>query len=131
MKALDTNVLVRFLLNDDKTQGARANELFEDAEADGRTFQVTNPVLLELIWVLTAVYGFTRAEVLEALELIAGMPVLELESYDFTIQLITRGRSTGADLPDLFIGLWAAAKGCETTLTFEKGLVDTGLFERI
>lgn len=131
MRALDTNVVVRFLLNDDRRQGARAKRLLMRAESSGEPLLLTNPVLLELIRVLTAVYDFSRTEVLDALELLAGMPALCFESYDLVVSLITRGRDGRADLPDLLIGLWAAAQGCDSTVTFEKGLPATGLFERL
>lgn len=129
MKALDTNVVVRFLLNDDPRQGARARRLLMAAEDKGEPLLLTNPVLLELIWVLTAVYDFSRTEVLDALELLAGMPALCFESYDVVVSLITRGRAGTTDVPDLLIGLWAAQRGCESTVTFEKRLPATGLFE--
>ena len=131
MKALDTNVVVRFLLNDDRHQAARAKRLLMQAESAGEPLLLTNPVLLELIWVLTAVYDFSRTEVLDALELLAGMPALCFESYDVVVALITRGRAGTTDLADLLIGVWATAQGCEATLTFEKGLPATGLFERV
>ncbi len=131
MKALDTNIVVRFLLNDDPRQGRRAKRLLMVAEAADEPLLLTNPVLLELLWVLAAVYDFSRDEVLDALELLAGMPALCFESYDLVVRLITRGRPGKADLADLLIGLWAAEQGCETTVTFEKGLPATGLFERL
>jgi len=46
-------------------------------------------------------------------------------------QLIRLGHTTRADLPDLLIGLVGKSRGCETTLTFEKGLTSTGLFEQL
>ncbi|MFQ5744710.1 MAG: PIN domain-containing protein [Acidobacteriota bacterium] len=129
MRALDTNVVVRFLLDDDRRQGRRAKRLLMRAEVAGEPLLLTNPVLLELIWVLIAVYDFSRDEALDALELLAGMPALCFESYDLLVRLITRGRAGKADLADLLIGLWAAEQSCQTTLTFEKGLPATGLFE--
>ncbi|MEE8408745.1 MAG: type II toxin-antitoxin system VapC family toxin [Myxococcota bacterium] len=129
MKALDTNVLVRFLLNDDEAQGRRVKELFERAEATAGRFLITTPAVLETIWVLSAVYDFTRDETVDAIELLAQMPILEFDDYDQIRELIRLARSTAADLPDLVIGLAGEAHGCEATLTFEKGLQQTGLFE--
>ena len=131
MKALDTNVLVRFLVNDDKAQGRRVYRLFEQAETAADHFLITTPVILELLWVLSAVYDFTREELLHAIELLTQMPVLLFDDYDGMQQLIRLGRSTRADLPDLLIGLAGKANGCETTLTFERGLAQTGLFEQL
>lgn len=131
MKALDTNVVIRFLINDDKIQGRRVRKVFEEAEESGRSFLLTTPVILEMIWVLSAVYDFTREEILHALELLTEMPILEFEDYDQILQIIYFGKRTRADLPDLLIGLSGKIRGCETTLTFEKGLKQTGLFEQL
>jgi len=131
VRALDTNVIVRFLLNDDKAQGGRARLLLQDAESSGERLAITPPVVLETIWVLSAVYDFTRDETLRALELLLQMPVLEFDDYDSMQQLVRLGRNTRADLSDLLIGLASKARGCESTVTFEKGLEDTGLFERL
>ena len=131
MKALDTNVLVRFLLADDKAQARRVRDIFEDAERTGDRFMVTSPVVLEMIWVLSAVYDFSREEVNRALELLSQMPILEFQDYDRILDLIRLGKTSKADLPDVFIGLVGRSSGCETTLTFDKRLAATGLFEQL
>ena len=131
MKALDTNVIVRFLVNDDKTQAQRVRSLFETAEAKGDQFLVTTVVVLETIWVLKAAYDFTRGEILLALELLTEIPILEFEDYDGLQQLIRLAQSIKADLPDLVIGLAGRRQGVDATLTLEKGLVRTGLFEQV
>ena len=131
MKALDTDIIIRVLLCDDEAQAERARELLEGAEESGSRFLVTRVVLLETIWVLAAVYGLTRDEVLEALELLAQLPILQHEDHDGVMELIRLGRSTRAHLPDILIGLAGKACGCEAALTFEKGLSSTGLFERL
>ena len=131
MKALDTNVLIRFLVNDDKAQGRKVKKLFEETEEVAGRFLITTPVVLEILWVLSAVYDFTREEILQALELLTQLPILEFEDYSSMQQLIRLGHATRADLPDLLIGLAGKSRGCETTLTFEKGLLPTGLFEQL
>ncbi|HXV64157.1 MAG TPA: type II toxin-antitoxin system VapC family toxin [Vicinamibacteria bacterium] len=131
MKALDTNVVVRFLVRDDEAQARRVKALFQRAEDASERYFLTTASVLELIWVLTAVYDFARAEVIEALELLSQMSILEFEDFDVVSQLVRLGRDTNVDLPDLVIGLTGRAGGCETTLTFEKGLEQTALFVRI
>jgi predicted nucleic-acid-binding protein len=59
------------------------------------------------------------------------MPILAFENYESVRQVVALGRNTKADIPDLLIGLSGKTAGCETTLTFEKGLEPGGLFERI
>lgn len=131
MKALDTNVLVRILVRDDPEQAERARRLFEEAETTGGAFVVTVPVVLELLWVLSSSYGFSRAETLRALELLAQLPILELENHAAVLDLIRLGRATKVDLPDLLIGLQAKSCGCESTLSFEKRLARSPLFEAL
>jgi len=131
LNALDTNVVVRFLVRDDEAQARRVRALFQRAEDSSERFLLTTASVLELIWVLTAVYDFARTEVLDAMELLSQMPILEFEDFDLVSHLIRMGRGTKADLPDLVIGLSGRARGCATTLTFEKGLEKTALFERI
>ena len=131
MKALDTNVVVRLLVNDDKIQARRAKTVLEKAEEESERYFLSLLVILEIIWVLSAVYQLSRGEVLDALELLTQMPVLEIESRGTVLDLVRVGRSGNIDLPDLLIGLGAKSQGCETTLTFEKGLESSALFERI
>ena len=131
MKALDTNVIIRFLLNDDKTQAHKVKTIFERAETTGEQYFVATPVVLETVWVLSAVYDFNRQEVLQALELLTELPILDFADFDLIREVVRLGRDTKADIPDLLIGLSGKSAGCETTLTFEKGLGRTGLFERV
>jgi predicted nucleic-acid-binding protein len=131
MKALDTNILVRLLVADDQVQARRVRDAFEDLERTGERFMITSLVLLELIWVLSAVYDFSREEVTRALELLSQMPVLEFQNYDHVLDLTRLGSGTKADLSDILIGLAGRSCGCEATLTFDKRLTATGLYERL
>lgn len=131
MRAVDTKVLVRFLVADDPAQARKVKRLFEQAEESGERFLVTTPVVLELVWVLSSVYDLSRAEVLEAVELLTQLPILEFEADQAVRRLVRLGGSGTADLADLLIGLVGEAAGSETTLTFEKRLVRTGLFQHL
>jgi predicted nucleic-acid-binding protein len=131
VKALDTNVLVRFLVDDDRAQGRKVRQLLESAERSGERFHVCTALLLETIWVLSAVYELEREDVVDALTSLIGLPVLEFENHESVLELVRLARTDRTDLPDLLIGLCATAAGCETTLTFEKGLTRTGLFEKL
>ena len=67
MIGLDTNVLVRYMMQDDARQAARANELIEALDQDRPGF-VSLTSLVELVWVLSSAYGRDRAQVSLALE---------------------------------------------------------------
>ncbi len=131
MRALDTNVLVRILVRDDRAQAQRALELLEEAERRGERFLVVHLVVLELLWVLSAVYELGRSDVVDAVESLAQMPVLEFEDRDVVQGMVRLGRTETADLSDLLIGLAARSAGAESTVTFDRALHKTGLFDRI
>jgi predicted nucleic-acid-binding protein len=131
MKSLDTNVLVRFLVNDDKNQSRKVRALLQQAHAERATFYVCDLVLLELIWVLGSAYGFARDLVLQAIGELADMPCLQFESLDRIHELVQEGLSDTLDLSDAFIGLSARSYGCETTLTFDKKAAKNKLFDPI
>ena len=78
MKALDTNVLVRFLVKDDPAQAEIIYRKLKQAEIDGEVFFVPLLVVLEMIWVLDSVYKIPRQEMVDSLEALLRMPVLKV-----------------------------------------------------
>ena len=76
MKALDTNILVRFLVRDDTSMAARVDQLLDAANTRGNSFFVSLPVVLELLWVLKSGYKRSRPDILDAVEKRSLMPVL-------------------------------------------------------
>ena len=75
MIAVDTNVVVRLLVNDDERQGAVARALFESGEV-----WIGATVLLEVAWVLESVYSLDGAEAAEALDRLLGLPNVRIEN---------------------------------------------------
>jgi predicted nucleic-acid-binding protein len=120
MKALDTNVLVRFLTSDDEIQAGKVAVLFRAAEAQGERFHVSLLVLLELIWVLESLYKYKRDEILSAVGKMLALPLLSMESPDIIESFLNAAPGSKADLSDILIGVAGKAKDCETTLTFDK-----------
>jgi predicted nucleic-acid-binding protein len=129
MKALDTNIIIRFLVNDDKVQGDKVRTLFERAEDRKETLYISIPVLLEVLWVLSSVYDYNRNEIIRAVESMKLMSILEFEKVDTIEDLILIGKSTKHELDDLLIGLVAKNEGCSSTITFDKHAVKSNLFE--
>jgi predicted nucleic-acid-binding protein len=129
MRALDTNILVRFLVNDDAVQGEKVRILFDKAETAGEAFYVATPVVLELLYVLDSVYGFARADILQALAALLLMPVLVFGNPDLLSQLVQRGRNEKTDLQELLVARSGEAAGCTTTLTFDRKAARSSLFE--
>ena len=120
MTAVDTNVLVRFLVADDEVQTQAVYRLFKSAETRRGAFFVSLPVLLELFWVLESVYDRPRRDILDAVENLRRMTALKFESPDVVRGVLEDARKNACDLSDLLIGQVAAAAGCDGVLSFDK-----------
>lgn len=120
MKALDTNVLVRFLTMDDPAQSKKVIHLFRHAESNGERFHVSSLVLLELIWVLESLYRYERDDILAVFEKMLALQVLSIESPDLIESLLAAATGSKAELSDLLIGAAAHVRECDSTLTFDR-----------
>ncbi|HOO71600.1 MAG TPA: type II toxin-antitoxin system VapC family toxin [Spirochaetota bacterium] len=129
MKSVDTNIIIRFLVNDDKKQGQLVKKLFEDTEKRGGSLLISVPVLLEVLYVLKSVYGFKREDILMALESLITLPILIFEKTDVVQNFISAGKDIHLELDDLFIAMISRDSGCETTITFDKKAARSSLFE--
>ena len=122
MIALDTNVLLRILLNDDPKQSRQAQAVVARAVGLGEDVLLPDIVLCEVEWVLSSAFGLPRARVVATLRRL-------LEGTEFTFANRTavgaavasyeRGR---ADFSDYLIGATASAAGASTTFTFDRDL---------
>ena len=131
MKAVDTNVLVRFLVNDDPGQASAVRELFVAAERERGTFWVPVLVVLEAIWVLESAYGVSRDELIHTLNDLLLLPVLEFEHRAAVQQTLAGAARHAIELPDLLIAETARLSGCDVTLTFDRKAASTPGFELI
>lgn len=122
MIGLDTNVLVRYLMQDDAAQAKLASAAIESAAGRGERLRLAAITLCELVWVLESAYDQTRADVTRALEQIVRTASFDLEHADHVRNAIERYRSTPADFADALSGLVNEAAGCEHTLTFDRSL---------
>jgi predicted nucleic-acid-binding protein len=129
--ALDTNILVRFLVNDDEEQARRAYKLFAEAESGKETLFVPQVVVLEMIWVLDSVYEVPRQEILDSVDALLRMPVLEFESQPAIQGFVNAAREMKIDLSDVPIAVSARHAGCDRVLTFDKRASKQGIFERL
>jgi len=129
MKALDTNVLVRFLVRDDKRQAETIYRVFKKAESDREVFFVPLLVVLETVWVLESAYKIPRQEILDSVNELILMPILKFETQPAILNFISSARETKMDLSDLLIAHSAKFSGCECVLTFDKRASNFRLFE--
>lgn len=129
MKALDTNVLVRFLVKDEEHQARSVYKIFKEAENKKDVFFIPVLVVMETIWVLEAVYSVNRQEILNALDELLLMPILEFEMQRAVRSFISSAREIQIDLSDLLIAHAAKFSGCDRVITFDKRASAFELFE--
>jgi predicted nucleic-acid-binding protein len=126
---LDTNVLVRYLVQDDAMQLARATELIERRLTPASPGFISIVTIVETVWVLHRAYGFTRQEISSAVERVlqADVLVMQNEQEVFTAMVALRdGRGAFADA---LIGEFGLTAGCSYTYTFDRKTTQLSSFK--
>jgi predicted nucleic-acid-binding protein len=118
MIGLDTNVLVRYIMQDDPKQAVKASQLMESLSSDSPGF-VSVVSIVELYWVLTTSYGLSDQQVGQALEVMLRSKQLVVERADQVRQALRVFGSGQADLADCLIQRAAQDAGCSQTFTFD------------
>ena len=121
MPALDTNVLVRYVVEDDEAQLAAARRLIRKSIAEGQALFVPVTVALELEWVLRSNFGYSKDQVMEILSNLFSAAELSFESERALEVALHLYRDGSADFADcLHISLAAQARQLPLW-TFDKG----------
>lgn len=128
MKGLDTNVLVRYLTQDDPAQSRRANAIIDGALAGGQRIHLDTVVLCELVWVLRSAYAFSRDTVADTLARLLEASQLSVDDRDRLREAARRYGAGAGDFADCVLGLRNRAAGCDTTLTFDRAHRKSDLF---
>ena len=115
MNGLDTNVLIRYLVADDKTQAAKAKRYIESGPS-----YVNGIVLSEVVWVLESAYGYEKAAVVTVLERLLSTHEVEVEDADVALAALHDYHRSTAGFTDCLIGQRNAAHGCNETGAFDK-----------
>ena len=121
MIGLDTNVLVRYVVQDDPEQAEAAERLIEETCTAQSPGYVGAPVLLELVWVLTAAYRYDRPVVASVIRQLLRSAELLVEDRETVWSALREFESGGADFADCLIGHRNRARGCDRTYTFDRG----------
>ena len=129
MKGLDTNVLVRYLVQDDPKQSATARRELESAAQNGERFILSPIVLCELVWVLESAYDCSKNEVVKTLEQVLRTAQFEVLEKDAVWGAWEEYRKKKGDFSDYYIGRRHRLSGADTTLTFDKALSNAPCFE--
>ena len=121
MIALDTNALVRVLVEDDKEQAQAVRKTINFAEKNSIQILILSEVLLETVWVLESVYGSSRDEIFQFLETLIYTPTFTLSDYESIRRAIHQYKKEG-DFADLLIVNKAIEQQAKKLFSFDKGL---------
>ena len=126
MIGLDTNVLVRYLTQDDGAQTARAAKVIDAAHS--ATLFVSNVVICELIWVLEDVYHHKRDDIARVVERLLLSGQLVFEDKDLIWKVVADYHDGKGDFADYMIGRLSERAGAFETVTFDRALKGSRLF---
>jgi len=128
MTGLDTNVLVRYLAQDDLAQARKANSLIDAAVGKGERLHLDVVVLCELVWVLRGAYRFGKQTVTDAVGKILDAAQFSVEDRDLLREALDAYRAGQGDFADHVLALRNRKAGCSSTVTFDRALKRNGLF---
>lgn len=120
MIGIDTNVLLRYMLEDDSVQSAQAAQFFHDPARVTDPALVNAVVLVEFVWTLGRKEGFDKARILEALDVLLGSDRIVLSEATCVQAAVTAWRGGPADFSDYLIEALNRTSGATATLTFDK-----------
>jgi predicted nucleic-acid-binding protein len=122
MRNLDTNVLVRYLVADDRGQLAAVESLIEDCRLDREQLFVSTLVLCELVWVLARSYRQTRTIIVQLLEQILERDQFRVEDDALVRRSLDAYSQGKGNFADYLIGEIGRRAGCRDTVTFDRDL---------
>lgn len=131
MRGLDTNVLLRYLIQDDLSQGQIADAYIRQGIEASETFFINNIVLCEMVWVLRRAYKFTREQVIAALEQILQGSQFQFEDKGAVHGAIQQMKTGQGDFSDYLIGKINQQMGCQETATFDRKLQEAKGFKQL
>lgn len=124
MIGLDTNVLVRYVAQDDQAQSSKATALIEPLSSESPGF-IAMVSVVEMVWVLQSCYQSTKSEIVAVLETILSTKELIVERAEVVWQALRRFSDSKADFADCLIERCANAAECEYTVTFDSKAAKT------
>lgn len=120
MKGVDTNVLVRYLVRDDRQQTQQAANFLENECSQKSPAFVSGIVLCELVWVLESAYDYSRHQISDVIEHILRTKQFHIHEPDILWRALKGYKDTKADFSDHYIIHLNHEYGCDYTVTFDK-----------
>lgn len=120
MKGIDTNVLVRYIVQDDPAQAAAATRLLETELSPETPGRICLIVMCELVWVLERAYGYDKASIAGVLRNLLQATELEVESSGAACKALRDYETGPADFSDYVVAHLNMEAGATQTFTFDR-----------
>ena len=129
MIGLDTNVIVRYITQDDVKQAAAATRLLERVLSAENPGVITLVTLCEIAWVLADCYGADKERVRSVVEALLASRQLLVDQSELVWRALRAWDKSSADFRDALVGELLSAQGCERVVTFDKAAAKLPGFE--
>ena len=120
MIGLDTNILVRYLTQDDPIQSPKATKIIEQRLTSESPGYVSIVAMVETVWVLDRAYGLATQEIAAAVERVLQTDVLAVENEQEVFTAMIALKEGDGSFADAIIAALGAKAGCSSTLTFDQ-----------
>ena len=120
MIGLETHVVIRYLVQDDKKQSAAATRFIEKSLSTDAPGYINHICLCEIVWVLQRCYGVAKPQVREIIEGLLTTKQFNVENVEVTWKALRAFDANSADFCDALIAQVNIHRGCEYTVTFDK-----------
>ncbi len=129
MLGVDTNILIRYIVQDDPVQSPLVSQFLKRKCTEKCPCHICHIVLCEVVWVLESAYGYKREQVAETLKLILETRHFCVEEPESAWLALEAYRARGVDFSDALLGESNKLHGCETTVTLDKKASKTDTFQ--
>jgi predicted nucleic-acid-binding protein len=120
MITIDTNVFLRWLLDDDKRKSEATTRLLKRAEKGEVEIWVPDLVIAEIAWVLRSFYKIRPHAVAEMIEPVVNAPMIDFENRDRLRQAVALYHAHQVDFTDCYIAAAAAERGLESVVSYDR-----------
>lgn len=128
MIGIDTNILVRYLTQDDAEQSRIVEQIFSRHATSPNSIFINNIVMCELIWVLERGYKYSKEEISKALKQILSTEEFSFENQELLWLALNQYSQSQLDFSDALIGELNKEHGCLETITFDQAAVKANNF---
>jgi|SRR5580658_2716037 predicted nucleic-acid-binding protein len=131
MIGLDTNVILRYLLQDDPKQSRQVNQIIEKQLSQENRGFISLVTVLEIVWVLRSLLKQTPVQISAHLERLLAADTLEVQNEQQVYEAAFALKRGTGEFEDALLGALNAWAGCSVTLTFDRGASRLNYFQLI